>query len=136
MTEAYKNADGPNSSQEPAESTADRIISSLHSIDEKVNGMRAARESDPDSIGDKLIKFALPTLAGLLGGKLFQTLWNKGVAGHKSSGQQSDQERSQGFAMSLIFAAASAAFGAVVSQLSDKGSQALVNHRQIKRLGK
>ena len=38
----------------------------------------------------------------------------------------------QGLAMSLAFAAVSAALGAVVSQLSDRGSKAFVDHRHRK----
>ena len=38
----------------------------------------------------------------------------------------------QSLAMSLAFAAVSAALGAVVSQLSDRGSKAFVDHRHRK----
>lgn len=108
-------------------SSADRIVAQFHAIDDKVNAMREQRLNDPDSLGDKLIKFALPTIAGLVAGKAFQMLWDRGP-GRKAS----DGAAQQGFAMSLAFAAASAAFGAIISQLSDRGSQALVDRRHRK----
>ncbi|OZG65621.1 DUF4235 domain-containing protein [Bifidobacterium eulemuris] len=110
-------------------SSADRIVAQFHAIDDKVNAMRDQRLNDPDSLGDKLIKFALPTLAGLVAGKAFQLLWDRGP-GRK--GKTVDDAAQQGLVMSLAFAAASAAFGAIVSQLSDRGSQALVDRRHRK----
>ncbi|OZG61836.1 hypothetical protein BLEM_1373 [Bifidobacterium lemurum] len=108
-------------------SSADRIVAQFHAIDDKVNAMRDQRLNDPDSLGDKLIKFTLPTLAGLAAGKAFQLLWDRGP-GRKTAGDAAQQ----GLVMSLAFAAASAAFGAIVSQLSDRGSQALVDRRHRK----
>ncbi|NMM94868.1 DUF4235 domain-containing protein [Bifidobacterium oedipodis] len=109
-------------------SAADSAVDALHRIDEKVNALRDQRLNDPETLGDKILKFALPSLTGLIAGKLFQTLWNKGVSRRNlRRGLAADAQ--QGFAMTLAFAAASAALGAVVSQLSDRGSQALVNRR-------
>ena len=138
----------------------------FHRIDRKVNAMREAKLADPDSLGDKVIKAALPALAGLVAGKLFDVLWRKGTGMGPSAGRRGvaadtgatagssashaaggaadstaaaagtsapDTSTQQGLVMSLLFAAASAAFGAVVSTLSDRGSQAWVKHRQRKR---
>ena len=105
-------------------SSADRAVDSLHRIDEKVNRLREDRLNDPDSLGDKLIKSAVPALAGLVAGKAFQMIWDKGT---------SKRNLRKGLAaMSLAFAAVSAALGAVVSQLSDRGSKAFVDHRHRK----
>ena len=123
MTDVYENHNGNDSS-------ADGIVDWFHAIDDKVNAMRDQRLNDPDSLGDKLIKFALPSLAGLLAGKVFQMLWNRGlVRKNHTSGVDAAQD---GLIMSLAFAAASAAFGAVISQLSNRGSQALVDRRHRK----
>ena len=109
-------------------SSADRAVDSLHRIDEKVNRLR---EDDPDSLGDKLIKSAVPALAGLVAGKAFQMIWDKGTSKRNlRKGLAADAP--QGLAMSLAFAAVSAALGAVVSQLSDRGSKAFVDHRHRK----
>lgn len=151
-------------------SAADEAVAMFHRIDRKVNAMREAKLADPDSLGDKVIKAALPALAGLVAGKLFDVLWRKGTgmgpsasrrgrrrgvaadtgatagssASHAAGGAAGntaaaagtsapDASTQQGLVMSLLFAAASAAFGAVVSTLSDRGSQAWVKHRQRKR---
>ena len=112
-------------------SSTDRAIDGLHRIDEKVNKLREDRLNDPDSLGDKLIKSAVPALAGMVAGKVLQTLWDKG-ASRRNLRKGLDADAPQGLAMSLIFAAVSAAIGAVVSQLSDRGSKAFVDRRHRK----
>ena len=42
-------------------SSADQIVAGFHAIDERVNAMREQRLNDPDSLGDKLIKYFIPT---------------------------------------------------------------------------
>ncbi|RSX51322.1 hypothetical protein D2E25_1877 [Bifidobacterium goeldii] len=118
-------------------STADDIIAGLDRINKKVDDMRNARLNDPDSLGDKLVKFAVPSIAGFVAGKAFQLLWNKGVAkrvphgaGAIGDGVVDDHES---WLMSVAFSAASAAFTAVVSQLSNRGSQALVDRRHHRK---
>ncbi|MCC2732568.1 hypothetical protein LK486_18930, partial [Fusicatenibacter saccharivorans] len=59
---------------------ADRVVEGLHRIDQKVDDLRNQRLNDPDSLGDKLVKSAVPALAGLVAGKLFQIAWDKGAA--------------------------------------------------------
>ncbi|WP_240951143.1 DUF4235 domain-containing protein [Bifidobacterium olomucense] len=103
----------------------------MHRIDEKVNALRAAREADPDSLLDKAFKAAAPAFIGMVAGKAFQMVWDKGV-GRRNLRKGLATDAPQGLAMSLLFAAASAAFGAVVSQLSDRGSQALVDRKHRK----
>ncbi|PWG65946.1 hypothetical protein DF196_06305 [Bifidobacterium callitrichidarum] len=115
-------------------SGADQAVESLHRIDEKVNALRAAREADPDSLLDKAFKAAVPALVGMVAGKAFQTLWDKGTS-RRNLRKGLAEDAPQGLLMSLAFAAASAAFGAVVSQLSDRGSKAIVarRHRKARR---
>ena len=103
-------------------STADRIVASLGAVNAKVDEMRSNLEHDPDSLGDKILKAALPSIAGLVAGKLFQVVWNRGTAKHNGNG----------FIMSVLFAGLSAAVGAAVAQLSNRGSQALVDRRHAK----
>jgi hypothetical protein len=112
-------------------SGADQAIAGLHRIDEQVNTMRDQRLADPDSLGDKLIKLALPALTGMIAGKVFQMVWDKG-AGRHNLRKGLDSDAPQSLMMGLAFAAASAAFGAVVSQLSERGSRAFVDRRHRK----
>ena len=114
-------------------SSTDRIIEGFARINEKVDAMRNQRLNDPDSLGDKAVKFALPSIAGFVAGKLFTLVWNKFVARKRPSDARRagdgvvDQQES--LFMSILFAALSAAVGAAVSQLSDRGSKALVARR-------
>lgn len=112
--------------QSGSDNAADRVVAAFHRIDEKVDEMSRKRKADPESMGDKLFKSAAPALAGLLAGKLFQSLWNRGVT---RRGFDKDAAGMQGLLLSVAFAAASAALGSFISQLSARGSQALVNRR-------
>ena len=66
-------------------SSTDRIIEGFARINEKVDAMRNQRLNDPDSLGDKAVKFALPSIAGFVAGKLFTLVWNKFVARKRPS---------------------------------------------------
>ena len=110
-----------NESQEPA------AVAWLHSIDRQVDNMRKARELDPDTLSDKVIKAAVPAIAGLVAGQVFQLLWDRGPGRFSKKGEHT------GLVMSLVFAACSAAFGAVITQLFDRGTQSFVARRQRKR---
>lgn len=135
-------------------SNVDQIVDAFGRFDAKVDAMRERRLSDPDSLGDKLLKFALPSIAGFIASKAFQILWNSTVSNRtaKRSGRhaaQSDVSREtitdsgslgdgvvderESLFMSIAFSALSAALSAVVSQLSDRGSQALVTRRHNHR---
>ena len=106
------------------ESSADRIVASLHNVDEKVNALREQRINDPDDLCDKMFKMAAPTLAGLVFGKLFELAWRKSV-GRKAVLPDGTTDKRKELALNLVFGVASAGLGALVSQLSDRGSQPL-----------
>ncbi|MGO1346029.1 MAG: DUF4235 domain-containing protein, partial [Bifidobacterium psychraerophilum] len=85
--------------------TADRLTAQFDSVNAKVDDMRSDIESDPDSFSDKIIKLALPALTGMLAGQIFKMIWNK----QRGKDGLDDEERQEGFFMSLVFAALSAA---------------------------
>lgn len=111
-----------------SDSTADRAVEALHRIDSKVAALRKQRLEDPDSATDKLAKAIIPTVTSMVAGKLFQLAWDKTWKRH---GKNTDGA-GKGLAMTLAFTAASAAFGAAVSTLSERGSQALIDRRHRK----
>ncbi|RSX51825.1 DUF4235 domain-containing protein [Bifidobacterium samirii] len=124
-------------------SSADAVIAVFDRINEKVDAMREKRLNDPDSLGDKLLKSVLPSLAGLVAGQLFTMLWNRTVGGRKAGAPSSDGRLGDGVVderesvlMSILFAGLSAAFGAAVSHLSNRGSQALVDRRHRRRIAR
>jgi len=114
------------------ESSADRVVAALHTVDEKVNAMRDQRLNDPDSFGDKIFKSVVPTLAGLALGKVFEMAWKQSV-GRKATLPDGTTDARKDAILGIAFAVISAALGALVSQLSDRGSKAIVNHRHAKR---
>ncbi|KAB7788980.1 DUF4235 domain-containing protein [Bifidobacterium leontopitheci] len=122
-----------------AGSTTDRIIAGFDRINDKVDDMRAQRLNDPDSLGDKALKFMLPSIAGFIAGKLFTLVWNRSIGRGKTAKSGGDAlgdgvvDEKESVVMSVLFAALSAAVGAGVSTLSDRGSQALVNRRHRRR---
>lgn len=111
------------------ESSADRVVAALHTVDEKVNAMRDQRLNDPDSFGDKIFKSVVPTLAGLVLGKAFEMVWKKSV-GRKAV--RADGTKNEA-ALGIVFAVVSAGFGALVSQLSGRGSKAIVDKRHARQ---
>ena len=113
--------------------TADRTVAAINKVDTKVTEMRQRRMADPDTLGDKALKMIIPSLAGLVGGKLFQMVWNSVMARVHPSPDDDAKDQQQGLRMSGVFAAASAAFGTLLTRLSDKGANSLVHHMQIKR---
>ena len=92
------------------ESTADRVVAALHNIDGKVNAKRDQRLSDPDSFGDKIFKFAMPTLVGLAFGKVFEMAWKKSV-GRKATLPDGTTDARKDAILGIAFAVISAALG-------------------------
>ena len=113
--------------------TADKTVAAINKVDAKVTEMRRRRMADPDTLGDKALKMIIPSLAGLVGGKLFQMVWNSVMARVHPRPDDDVKDQQQGLMMSVLFAAASAAFGTLLPRLSDKGTNSLVHHMQIKR---
>ena len=102
------------------ESSADRVVAALHTVDEKVNAMRDQRLNDPDSFGDKIFKSVVPTLAGLVLGKASRWCGRKSV-GRKAVRADGTKNEAAEAALGIVFAVVSAGFGALVSQLSGRG---------------
>ena len=114
------------------ESSADRVVAALHTVDEKVNAMRDQRLNDPDSFGDKIFKSVVPTLAGLVLGKAFEMVWKKSV-GRKAVRADGTKNEAAEAALGIVFAVVSAGIGALVSQLSGRGSKAIVDRRHARQ---
>ncbi|WP_165496277.1 DUF4235 domain-containing protein [Alloscardovia theropitheci] len=115
----------------PTSASVARTREQLRSIDSKVNSMRSRIKNDPDDAFDKLIKFALPTIAGLIIGKLTEFAWKSGkkrILGDKAVDDEGN-DLTDGIIASMIFAALSAAIGSLVSNLADRSSAGIVNLR-------
>lgn len=110
------------------ENQTDRLVGVFHQIDERVNDMRSSIESDSETLMDKVTKFALPSIAGLVAGKLFQSFWNKLIR-KRNGGVVSDESNQESSTAGLLFAVLSAAITALASGLIERGSQTLINRR-------
>lgn len=114
---------------------AQDIVDKLNAVDERVTQLRASRTADPDTALDKLIGMAVPSLAGMVAGKVFGKLWKLGPGTPNNSRQNADNANAErtSLLMELLFAACSAAFVAIVTQLSDKSSRAVIKRLQQRR---
>lgn len=111
----------------------DKTVAELNRVNNKVTAMREARTSDPDTLGDKVFRMAFPAVVGLVGGKVFSSVWNLIINKVHPSPDDDEQDRQQGLIMSMLFAAASAAFGTLLSEVSTKGVQKIIARMQTKR---
>lgn len=116
-------------------SGADRAVEALHRIDEKVDAMRTHRINDPDSFGDKIFKTVFPTMMGFAFSTLFDMVWKRSVVrkARKAGGSASAR---QGVVLNIAFTVLSAGLGALVSQLADHGSKAIVNKRHARQVNR
>lgn len=103
---------------------ADTIVTRLQAVDTAVTALKARRERDPETLGDKILLFALPTIAGVAIGRIMQSVWSgverRCIAGGKTKATTS-------LIVSLSRTAISAAVAAVTNQLSSMAAQAIVN---------
>ena len=105
------------------------IVERLEGISGKVDDMRASREKDPDSLGDKLLTMLVPAASALIAGKAFSAWWKRRGRSTGRSARTDSGHESYNLVVGVAFAALSAAFVAVVSQLSEHGSRAYVDRR-------
>lgn len=118
----------------------EHTISQLRNFDKKINAKRARIKSDPDDAFDKLLKFALPAITGLIIGQITSLVWKQGKKRVLPSASIDDSSTADdGIIASMLFAAFSAAVGSLATSLSNRGSQKIVDarhHRQMKKRGR
>lgn len=106
----------------------DELVGVFHQIDEKVNGMRSSIKSNPETLMDKLMKFALPSIAGLLMGKLFQSFWSRLIS-KRNGGIETSETDQESATTGLLFAVLSAVVTTLASGLIQRASQTLIDRR-------
>lgn len=105
---------------------ADAIIAGLQTVDNAVAALKARRERDPETLGDKILLFALPTIAGVVVGRIMQSVW-AGIERRSIAGGNTKATTS--LVASLSRTAISAAVAAVTNQLSSMAAQSIVSRR-------
>ena len=111
-----------------------QAVEQLRKVDTKVNTLRTQIKSDPDDAFDKLLKFGIPAVVGIIAGKLSETLWKRGkrkVLGAKAVDDDGN-DLADGIIASMIFAALSAALGSLLTNLSQRGSEGFVKYRHTR----
>lgn len=111
-----------------------QAVEQLRKVDTKVNTLRTQIKSDPDDAFDKLLKFGIPAVVGIIAGKLSETLWKRGkrkVLGTKAVDDDGN-DLADGIIASMIFAALSAALGSLLTNLSQRGSEGFVKYRHTR----
>ncbi|WP_418969580.1 DUF4235 domain-containing protein [Alloscardovia omnicolens] len=127
-----------NTSHTQSEQNTPHTVEQFHAVDAKVNSLRTQIKSDPDDAFDKLLKFALPAVVGMIAGKISQSLWTRGkrkVLGAKAVDDDGN-DLADGIIASMIFAALSAALGSFLTTLSERGSQGIINIRHKRAAAK
>lgn len=121
---------GHKSMESSLEDAKNAVMPKLDDVNRKVSDMRSSIQNDPENLTDKLIKFGLPALAGLVLTQVLQMAWKKGT---KNDTVPSGSDTSTSLLGAMAFASISGALAAVISRLSTKGSNKLVDHRITKR---
>lgn len=124
----------PNSARHGASSGADRAVSAINQVNAVVTHMVRQREDDPDTLSDHLLQYLVPAITGLIGGRLFQLVWDA-VTSRNRQGllDEDNQDKQQGLIMSMLFAGASAAFGTLLSTISTRGINSFIQKRHNRR---
>ncbi|PKU89511.1 membrane associated protein [Bifidobacterium thermophilum] len=106
----------------------DAIIARLQTVDNAIAALKDRRERDSETLGDKILLFALPTVAGIVVGRIMQSVWT-GIERRSIAGGNTKATTSL-FA-SLSRTAISAAVAAITNQLSSMAAQSIVarHHR-------
>lgn len=115
------------------ESLKDSVLPKLSGVNRKVDDMRSSVKSDPENLTDKILKLAIPALAGLALTKILEMAWKKTT---KDDAVPSGSDTSTSLLNAMAFASISGALAALISRLATKGSTALVSRRQTKRQAK
>lgn len=126
---------------------AQEVVNKLNAVDDRITRLRTARTADPDTALDKLLTMAIPSLAGMIAGKVFSSIWEagfgtqntrkttrRGKAGQgKALAEQGKASANNSLMKDLLFTACSAAFVAVVAQISDKSVRSMIAALQRRR---
>lgn len=133
LTNPKKLAQPSKETQSKLKPTADEVVDKLQKTDKKINSFYDKLASDPDTIGDKLLRRAIPALTNIAAGKVFQKAWTKSRKKLSHKPESAQNSLAQGLLTSMLFAGLYAAFSTFISHWSNKGTQALVKRRQNKR---
>lgn len=109
--------------------TTRQAVGAIEKANSAVDAGRARLQSDPDTLSDKALRSAVPALATLIGSRGVAAAWKKMTGSDHTPGAGTHD----GLAQSMLFAAVSAALGALISQTAVSAVSALIRRRQRRR---
>ncbi len=109
--------------------TTRKAVGTIEKANSAVDAGRSRLRSDPDTLSDKALRSAIPAVATLIGSRGLAAAWKKMTGSDHTPGAGTHD----GLVQSMLFAAVSAAFGALVSQTAVSAVTAFIRHRQRRR---
>ena len=109
--------------------TTRQAVGAIEKANSAIDAGRARLRSDPDTLSDKALRSAVPALATLIGSRGVAAAWKKMTGSDHTPGVGTQD----GLAQSMLFAAVSAALGALISQTAVSAVSAFIRRRQRHR---
>ena len=123
-------------------------VQRLNAANHKIDALRERRLKNPNTLGDSLLKAALPSLATFIAGQIAHVIWKKHVDTKKINlnsnnrpnnlskekiAQKQCVNQEEPLLMSLGFAVFSAILTTIVGRLVSSGTLSYIARRQRKR---
>lgn len=111
------------------DATTRQAVGAIEKANAAVDAGREKLRSDPDTLSDKALRSAIPALATLVGSRGIAAAWKKMTGSDHTPGAGTHD----GLVQSMLFAAVSAALGALISQTAVSAVSAFIRRRQRRR---
>ncbi|MFU0569871.1 DUF4235 domain-containing protein [Gardnerella vaginalis] len=127
---------------------AQATVQRLNAANRKIDALRERRLKNPNTLGDSLLKSALPSFATFIAGQIAHVIWKKHVdtrtinlsSNNRSNNlskekiaQKQNVKQEEPLIMSLGFAVFSAILTTIVGRLASHGTLSYIARRQRKR---
>ncbi|MFU0574559.1 DUF4235 domain-containing protein [Gardnerella vaginalis] len=127
---------------------AQATVQRLNAANRKIDALRERRLKNPNTLGDSLLKAALPSFATFIAGQIAHIVWKKHVDTRKINlnsnnrpnnlskekiAQKQHVKQEEPLLMSIGFAVFSAILTTIVGRLANRGTLSYVARRQRKR---
>ena len=127
---------------------AQTAVQRLNATNRKIDALRERRLKNPNTLGDSLLKSALPSFATFIAGQIAQLIWKKHVDTRKinlnsnnrsnnlsneKTAQKQRVKQEEPLIMALGFAVFSAILTTLVGRLVNRGTMSYIARRQRKR---
>ncbi|WP_427876115.1 DUF4235 domain-containing protein [Gardnerella sp. 2492-Sm] len=127
---------------------AQAAVQQLNATNRKIDALRERRLKNQNTLGDSLLKHALPSFATFMAGQLAHLIWKKNFDTKKTNlrsnkrsnnlskekiAQKKQAKQEEPLLMALGFAVFSAIITTLVGRFVGRGTSSYIAHRQRKR---